>query len=288
MANTELQNKYDKQAEIVVNNSFIDSLSKQLELKKQYGLTFPKDYNPTNALMGAYLELKESKDKKLETCSQTSIVNSLLDMVTLGLSVQKKQGYFISYGNKCQFQQSYFGAVTIARRYGLKTINADVIYQGDTFRYHKENAVTVIDEHQQELDNIDNTKIIGAYAVAIMQDGTKVAEIMNLTQLRNAWNQRFGGLKEDDKSIHVKFREEMSKKTVTKRLLKKIINTFAEGDIPETVEKLEENEEVDTIEEDVKQEIKENANTVDFAEAIEETEKEVVIEEVEDIPECFK
>ena len=50
-------------AELVVNNAFIDSLSAQLEKKKEYGLTFPADYNPTNALMGAYLVLKETNDK---------------------------------------------------------------------------------------------------------------------------------------------------------------------------------------------------------------------------------
>ena len=67
-------------AALIVNNSFIDGLSAQLKLKQEYGLTFPPDYNPTNALMGAYLQLKETNDKNgkcvLETCSQASIANS--------------------------------------------------------------------------------------------------------------------------------------------------------------------------------------------------------------------
>ena len=69
-------------AALIVNNSFIDGLSAQLKLKQEYGLTFPPDYNPTNALMGAYLQLKETNDKNgkcvLETCSQASIANSLI------------------------------------------------------------------------------------------------------------------------------------------------------------------------------------------------------------------
>ena len=68
------------------------------------GYRFPADYNPTNALMGAYLIMKETTDKWkciLESCSQASIANSLMDMCTLGLNASKKQGYFIAYGGKC-------------------------------------------------------------------------------------------------------------------------------------------------------------------------------------------
>ena len=46
-----------KNAELVVNNAFIDGLSMQLQEKTKYGLSFPDDYNPTNALMGAYLPI---------------------------------------------------------------------------------------------------------------------------------------------------------------------------------------------------------------------------------------
>ena len=60
---TEVANRGEQQASLVVNNSFIDGLSKQIEKKKEYGLSFPTDYNPTNALNGAYLILQETKDK---------------------------------------------------------------------------------------------------------------------------------------------------------------------------------------------------------------------------------
>ena len=89
----------DKQAAAVINNAFIDSLTRQLNEKCKYGLSFPEDYNVANSLMGAYLVLKETTDKNgkpiLETCSQVSIANSLMDMCVLGLNVQRKQGYLI-------------------------------------------------------------------------------------------------------------------------------------------------------------------------------------------------
>ena len=268
----ELVEQGKKNAELIVNNAFIDGLSMQLQEKTKYGLSFPADYNPTNALMGAYLIMKETTDKNgkciLESCSQASIANSLMDMATLGLNASKKQGYFIAYGGKCQFQKSYFGNITLARRNGLKTINAEIIYDGDTFKYHIENGMKVIDVHEQDFMNIDNDKILGAYAVAVMDDGRKVVEVMNINQLKKAWNQRMGGLKEDASSTHMKFKDQMAKKTVINRLCKLIGNTSTDGNISEISDRLDEVADVDMVAEDVAYEIENNANTVDFEEVV--------------------
>lgn len=269
----ELAEQGKKNAELVVNNAFIDGLSMQLQEKTKYGLSFPADYNPTNALMGAYLIMKETTDKNgkciLESCSQASIANSLMDMATLGLNASKKQGYFIAYGGKCQFQKSYFGNITLARRNGLKTINAEIIYDGDTFKYHIENGMKVIDVHEQDFMNIDNDKILGAYAVAVMDDGRKVVEVMNINQLKKAWNQRMGGLKEDASSTHMKFKDQMAKKTVINRLCKLIGNTSTDGNISEISDRLDEVADVDMVAEDAAYEIENNANQVDFEEVVE-------------------
>ena len=274
----ELAEQGKKNAELLVNNAFIDGLSMQLQEKTKYGLSFPADYNPTNALMGAYLIMKETTDKNgkciLESCSQASIANSLMDMATLGLNASKKQGYFIAYGGKCQFQKSYFGNITLARRNGLKTINAEIIYDGDTFKYHIENGMKVIDVHEQDFMNIDNDKILGAYAVAVMDDGRKVVEVMNINQLKKAWNQRIGGLKEDASSTHMKFKDQMAKKTVINRLCKLIGNTSTDGNISEISDRLDEVAEVDMIAEDVAYEIESNANQVDFEDVVEPQETE--------------
>ena len=274
MANkNEIVEKGKRDAEITINNAFIDGLSMQLQEKTKYGLSFPADYNPTNALMGAYLIMKETTDKNgkciLESCSQASIANSLMDMATLGLNASKKQGYFIAYGGKCQFQKSYFGNITLARRNGLNTINAEIIYDGDTFKYHIENGMKVIDVHEQDFMNIDNDKILGAYAVAVMDDGRKVVEVMNINQLKKAWNQRMGGLKEDASSTHMKFKDQMAKKTVINRLCKLIGNTSTDGNISEISDRLDEAADVDMAAEDVAYEIENNANQIEFSEVVE-------------------
>lgn len=266
----ELVEQGKQNAALVVNNAFIDGLSAQLQEKQKYGLSFPADYNPTNALMGAYLIMKETTDKNgkciLESCSQASIANSLMDMCTLGLNASKKQGYFIAYAGKCQFQKSYFGNITLARRNGLKKINAEIIYEGDTFKYHIEKGKKIIDVHEQDFMNIDNDKLIGAYAVAVMEDGSEEVEIMNISQLKKAWNQRMGGLKEETTSTHIKFKDQMAKKTVINRLCKMISNTSTDGNILEVSDRLDEIADTDFIAEDVAYEIEQNANTVEFIE----------------------
>lgn len=266
-----------QQAGLVVNNAFIDGLTAQLQQKQEYGLTFPADYNPTNALMGAYLILKETNDKNgkcvLETCSQVSIANSLMDMVTMGLSMQKKQCYPIAYGGKLQCQVSYHGHKAMAHRYGARTINAEVIYEGDTFKYHIENGRKVLDEHTQSFENIDLTKIKGAYCVISLVDGSTYMEVMNIGQIKTAWKKGYGY--KEGSGTHTEFSDMMAKKTVTSRACKQIVQQYGDVFAVDAFEKVESHADDDTVAEDVAYEIEQNANTVPF-------EPEEVIDEPKD------
>lgn len=260
-----------QQVDFAINNTFIDGLSKQLQAKVQNGMSFPADYNVANALMGAYLALKETEDKNgkplLEVCSQTSIANSLMDMATLGLSVQKKQGYFIAYGGKCQFQRSYFGNMTIARRYGMKDVNAEIIYDGDEFTYSIVDGKKEFTSHKQDFKNIDTDKISGAYAIVTMEDGTKYLEVMNINQLKQSWKQGYGY--KETGGTHQKFADQMAKKTVINRAMKQIINTHGDAFVQEADERTEDIDKNEVLEAGVVYDIETNANSIPF-EPIEE------------------
>lgn len=256
----------------VVNNAFIDELSEQIKKKESYGLTFPADYNPTNALMGAYLILRETTDKNgksvLQTCSQSSIANALMDMVTMGLSMQKKQCYPIAYGGKLQCQVSYHGHKAMAHRYGAKTINAEVIYEGDTFKYHIENGRKILDEHIQNFENIDLNKVKGAYCVITLADGSTYMEVMNIKQIKTAWKKGYGY--KEGSGTHAEFSDMMAKKTVTSRACKQIVQQYGDVFAVDAFENVESHENDDRIAEDVAYEIETNANTIEFIEAAEE------------------
>ena len=287
----EIIEKGEKDAQITINNAFIDGLAAQLKQKQEYGLTFPADYNPTNALMGAYLILKETTDKNgksvLETCSQASIANSLMDMVTMGLSMQKKQCYPIAYGGKLQCQVSYHGNKAMAHRYGAKTINAEVIYEGDTFQYHIENGVKVLDKHEQDFKNIDLDKIVGAYCIITMVDGSKYMEVMNIQQIKTAWKKGYGY--KEGSGTHKEFADMMAKKTVTSRACKQIVQQYGDVFAVEGMEKAEELADVDTVAEDVAYDIEQNANTVDFPDAdVVDEPQAVEVEGQQTIPEFMQ
>ena len=193
-------------------------------------LKLPKDYAVQNQMKSAWLMLQEVKDLKqqpaLQVCTKESIANALLDMVLQGMSVAKKQGYFIVYGNKLQFQRSYFGTVALAKRCGGITEEpvANVIYEGDEFVYtiDPKTAKMSIIKHEQKIENIDDSKIKAAYALIIRPNGSVEVTIMSMAQIRAAWEQ---GPTKGASPAHKKFPAEMCKKTVIGRACKLIINS---------------------------------------------------------------
>lgn len=200
------------------------------EFQKTGGMVLPKDYSVENHMKSAWLILQATTDRSgqqaLAVCTKESIANALLDMVLQGLSVSKKQGYFIVYGNKMEFQRSYFGTIALAKRTGgIKTEPvANVIYEGDEFVYSIDpnTARISIVKHEQKIENIDNTKIKGAYALVTLADGTTQVTIMSMAQIRAAWGQ---GATKGNSPAHKNFAEEMAKKTVIGRACKAIINS---------------------------------------------------------------
>lgn len=205
-------------------------LSRIEQFQKDGSMILPKNYSVENHMKSAWLVLQEVEDKEhhkaLQICTKESIANSLLDMVLQGLSVSKKQGYFIVYGNKLIFQRSYFGTIALAKRTGgiVSEPVANVIYDGDDFQYEidpKTAKVSII-KHSQKLENIDNAKIKGAYALVTLADGTTQVTIMSMQQIRAAWGQ---GATKGNSPAHKNFAEEMAKKTVIGRACKVIINS---------------------------------------------------------------
>ena len=212
-----------------------DNISEQVlarieTFQKAGGMTLPKDYSVENHMKSAWLILQSTQDRNgnyaLQVCTKDSIANALFDMVLQGLAVSKKQGYFIVYGNRLEFQRSYFGTIALAKRAGgIKGEPvANVIYEGDEFVYSidpKTARISII-KHEQKIENIDNTKIKAAYALVTLPDGSTQVTIMSMQQIRAAWNQ---GATKGNSPAHKNFAEEMAKKTVIGRACKAIINS---------------------------------------------------------------
>ncbi len=251
-------------------------LSRIASIQATGELVLPPNYIPENAVRAAWLILQEVTDKNnrpaLDVCTKESIANAFLDMVTSGLSVAKKQGYFVVYGNKLQFDQSYIGDITLAKRVAnVKEVNAVTVYKDDVFEYEVDasSGRKRVLKHEQKLANIDLAKIVGAYAIVSYNDGTTDTEIMTLGQIHTSW--AMGGSK-GNSPAHKNFPDQMAEKTVIARALK--IETGSSDDST-----IIGNKQADKVTADVKQEMKERANTkvVEFDEA------EVVDEETGEV-----
>lgn len=205
-------------------------LSRIEQFQKDGSMVLPKNYSVENHMKSAWLVLQATQDRTgnaaLTVCTKESVANALLDMVLQGLSVSKRQGYFIVYGNKLEFRRSYFGTIALAKRAGgiIGEPVANVIYEGDDFVYaiDPKTARISIVKHEQKIDNIDNAKIKGAYALVTYPDGSTQTTIMSMAQIRTAWGQ---GATKGNSPAHKNFSEEMAKKTVIGRACKAIINS---------------------------------------------------------------
>lgn len=213
-----------------VKATIVDNVLAKINQFQQTGeLKLPEGYAAANALQSAYLLLTDLTDKDgaliLPMVTPASVANALLKMVLLGLSPMKRQCSFIKYGDKLTLQQEYAGTVTLARRFGkLKTVKAQVVYEKDIFEYdvNPETGKRFVIKHEQKLDNIDITKIRGAYAVTTLEDGSVDTEIMTIVQIRQAWLQ---GKAKGNSPAHNNFTDQMAMKTVIGRACKLLITT---------------------------------------------------------------
>lgn len=225
----------------LVKRDVIDVVAKAIRKYQMSGqLQFPPDYSVENALKSAWLVLQSTKTKDdkpvLQVCTRDSIANALLDMAIQGLSPAKDQCYFIAYGNQLTCMRSYHGTMALAKRVdeNIEDIFAEVVYEGDTFKYKIERGKKVITEHIQALENIDSKKIKAAYCIVYYKDGRVRTEIMTIDEIKQAWKQSHvkpidekGNIKPD--TTHGKFTAEMCKRTVINRCCKPIINSSSDS-----------------------------------------------------------
>ncbi|HEX3038184.1 MAG TPA: RecT family recombinase [Oscillospiraceae bacterium] len=198
-------------------------------------LQLPANYSVENALKSAMLTLPTVKN--FQNCTQDSIKSSLLSMCVQGLNPDKKQCYFIAYGESLSLQRSYLGDIAVAKQVdpNIAEIYAAAVYEGDKFEYEMKRGKIVEIRHSQKLEN-KNKPIVAAYATVVYHDGSEVSTVMTIEQIKQAWKQSSskpfadnGQLKPD--SVHARFPEEMAKKTVTHKACKPIIGSSSDASL---------------------------------------------------------
>lgn len=274
-------------------NSFIEYknkitksvMNKIGELEKSGGITVPKNYSVGNQINLAMLKLTSMKDRDdqliLPQVTPQSVANALLSMCILGLSLEKNQCCFIKYKDELQFQVQYQGRIALAKRLGgAGDPQAQVIYEGDVFEYeiNPRTGKKAVIKHEQKLQNIDNAKIVGAWAIVPYADHPEIdpkVEVMTMAEIRQAWMQ---GATKGQSPAHRNFAQEMAKKTVIDRACKLFITTSDDAGIYENVDRSESD-----IDEQPQSEAR-NATEAVFEELPAAAPKAVEVEKAADMP----
>jgi recombination protein RecT len=187
-------------------------------------------------------------------------------MVTQGLNPAKKQCYFIAYGKSLNLQRSYFGDLAVMKRLNnVKSVNSNVVYEKDDFSINIELDGSKSIVHKTSFESL-GSPIKGAYCIINFQDGTRHIEVMSIEQVHRSWKQsksyvfeKNGSIKPE--SVHGKFPEEMTKRTVIRKACKLYINTSDDNDlIIESFNRTTDSE-YKSVEHEVEKEIEDNANT---------------------------
>lgn len=206
-------------------------------LQSEGEIHFPPDYSPQNALRSAWLILQNTQDRNkrpaLSVCTKASVYNALFDMVITGLNPEKKQGYFIVYGNQLAFQRSYFGSEALAKRVDpeIAEIVAEPVYEADDFEFEIVKGKKVVTKHKQTIESINSKKPKAAYCMVLGHDGNvRKTEIMTYEEIKSAWAKSKMNPITDKGTVkpgstHDEFMAEMIRKTVINRTCKPIFNS---------------------------------------------------------------
>lgn len=230
----------------VVGKDVIEMAQKRIrKLIGNNELQLPDNYSVDNAVMSWWLLLQTTTDKSnkpvLQVCTPASVMNATMDMVVQGLNPGKKQCYPIAYGTTLACQRSYFGDEAILRRiYGADTeVLAQVVWEGDKVAIAVELGRSMVIDHITSLDNLssDVAKLRAVYAIAHFKGEDprpSACEIMTMDQVRASWKNS-KTYKEKGDCPHNQYPDEFAKRTVIRRLCKRLINAADDHYLREAV-----------------------------------------------------
>ena len=227
-------------------NSLDEWVTQQIQLvsntMEERQIAYPSGYAVRNGMMSAMLAIQNAKDSSgkpaLQVVKKDSITKFLLEVVQHGLYANKTHFYPVVFGDQLVLLTSYMGEAYKLKQNdkNVKDVFAQVVYEKDKFSYDVRHGYKIITKHEQELENIDNTKIRAAYATVIYKDGTEVSDIMTLDQIKKSWSM---GQAKGESKAHKLAPDEMCKKTVIRRIAK-MLNATNNDSLFDQAEEIEE------------------------------------------------
>ncbi len=289
MTQNQVQTQQTQEATSLESRIINQAISQYQEMVENKVFDIPENYSYKNAIQSArYLITKpiESGPNKgkaiIDICTPQSILKTIMEMAQKGLNPDKKQCYFIPYGNVCTLSISYQGNVALAKRGGedIGEVYGYAVYKDDVlnFSFNPQRGVFEIESYQPDISNWTKSGIAGAFAVITDRAGdVRYTEYMTMEQIKDSW--AMGGAK-GNSPAHKNFPDQQAIKTVKSRAVKSFVNTSDDSEIVS-------NDDRSTTYTDkaFKQELKEKANTLELDMNIPEERPAIEHKEQKEVPE---
>lgn len=211
------------------------------EAKPSMAAVLPKHLTPDR--MAKLALVAASRNPLLLQCDAGTVLHSVMNAAQLGLDCGGVLGaaYLVPFKNnktnpprmECQLIVGYRGLIDLARRSGqIETIEANVVYQNDTFEF--ELGLEPKLRHVPKLDG-DRGKVVLVYAIARLRDGGRQTEVMSVQEIERirAKSRAANG------GPWVSDWNEMARKTVIKRIIKYLPMSVDEQDAISRVDAIE-------------------------------------------------
>lgn len=165
--------------------------------------------------------LEFNNNEWLRKCSPESIYASLITSAQLGLEIGAARGeaYLVPFKGKCTLVPGYRGLIKLAlRSKGVKSIYSHLVYRMDEFSIELGSEPRVV--HRPSLDDARENPddLIGAYAVAHLDNGSFDVEWMGIDTLKRIRAASSSG----NSGPYKEWGDEMYKKAPIRRLCKRL------------------------------------------------------------------
>lgn len=152
------------------------------------------------------------KEPLIVQCSKNSIVEAITRCCQWELVPDSVQACLIPYKGELTFQPMYQGLLEVAYRTGIfKSINANIIYEGDFFEYDLGGDCYV--KHQLDLVGKRN-KPLAVYADIKLANGGRIVKVMTMPEINKIKN------KAKTQKVWEPYFDQMAIKTVIKQAFK--------------------------------------------------------------------
>ena len=210
-----------------VNNRSNELAQGLQSMQGEVAKSLPKSLNLNAERLLRIILTEVRKTPDLANCDRASFYGAVMQCAQLGLEPGAGLGhvYLLPFRNKgrqeVQFIIGYQGMIELAERSGKVTVDAQVVYEKDEFKYTLGLHPWI--DHTPYIGDEDPGQVVASYAVARYDDGRSKFRVVSRRELE-ATRQASRGGKSQYSPWNTHFAE-MARKTAVRRIFKMLPKT---------------------------------------------------------------